>query len=321
MKTADERDVALLDIKLLRLLDVLYGTRSVTKAADLLGQSQPTVSIWLAKLRRTLHDPLFVRTPTGMQPTPGADALVATAREALDALRRLSDWTPKFEPATSQRRFGICVTDATHVTLLPQLLAELRRLAPDVRLQALNIDARTAQALQDGEADLALGFIPGLDAGFYQQTLFPQDWICLVNPHHPRIDRRLGRRAYEREGHVGIVAGTAQHLLDTALQQLQVERRVLLELPGFLGLGAAVAATDLIATLPRNIGENLALANGLKVLPCPIEVPGFQVKQHWHARYHHDAANRWLRGVCARLFTFATSPPIAPVAPVAPQRR
>lgn len=77
---------------------------------------------------------------------------------------------------------------------------------------------------------------------------------------------------------------------------------MLLELPGFLGLPAIVSTTDLIATLPRQIGETLARVGGLAVWPCPVPVAGFTVKQHWHARYHHDPANRWLRGVCAELF-------------------
>ena len=54
--------------------------------------------------------------------------------------------------------------------------------------------------------------------------------------------------------------------------------------------------SDLIATLPRQIGETLARAAGLRVLPRRFEIPGFTVKQYWHARYHHDAACRWLHG-------------------------
>ena len=83
---------------------------------------------------------------------------------------------------------------------------------------------------------------------------------------------------------------------------LRYERRVVLELPGFLGLGAIVSATDLLATLPRHTGETLAVANALRMYPCPVPVPSFTVKQYWHARYHHDGGNRWLRGVCADLF-------------------
>ena len=77
---------------------------------------------------------------------------------------------------------------------------------------------------------------------------------------------------------------------------------MLLELPGFLGLAAILSTNDLIATLPRHIGETLARAAGLRVLACPLAIPSFTVKQYWHARYHHDAGNRWLRGLCAELF-------------------
>ena len=48
------------ELKLLQLFDVLYDTRSVTRVAEQLGQSQPTISIWLARLREHLHDPLFI---------------------------------------------------------------------------------------------------------------------------------------------------------------------------------------------------------------------------------------------------------------------
>ena len=79
MSLNDTAVATLLDPKSLRLLDLLYSTKSVTRAAERLGQSQPTVSIWLARLRRDLGDPLFVRTPEGMLPTPRIDALMGTA--------------------------------------------------------------------------------------------------------------------------------------------------------------------------------------------------------------------------------------------------
>jgi DNA-binding transcriptional LysR family regulator len=292
----------LLDLRQLQLFDLLYTTRSVTRTADLLEQSQPTVSIWLGKLRRQLRDPLFVRTPSGMQPTPQADALIGQAREILESLRRLADWEPTFVPATAQRRFRICMTDASHITLLPQLLAHLRAVAPNVRLDALRIDGNTAQALESGEADLAVGYIPWLESGIYQQTLYPQDWVCLANRSHPRIGKALTLQAYKAEAHVGIVGGTGAQVLETALHARRIRRRIALELPGFLGLYAIVSTTDLIATLPRHTGETLAKLGNLKVHACPVPIPTFTVKQHWHARYHHDAGSRWLRGTLASLF-------------------
>lgn len=288
--------------KLLRLFDVLYTARSVTRAAEQLGQSQPTVSIWLARLRVQLHDPLFVRTPGGMQPTPRADALIGPAREVLAALRRLADRESAFVPATARRRFRICMTDASHITLLPQLLVHVRALGPDLKLEAARMDGQTAQALETGEVDLAIGFAPWLETGIYQQTLFPQDWVCLAGTAHPRVKGSLSLRQYKEEAHIAIAAGTGAQLLEATLAARRIRRRVLLELPGFLGLGPIVSTTDLIVTLPRHIGTTIAGIAGLAVHDCPLPVPGFEVKQHWHERYHQDPANRWLRGLVAGLF-------------------
>jgi len=292
----------MVDTHLLQLFDLLYSTNSVTRSAELLGLSQPTVSIWLVKLRKQFNDPLFVRTTEGMQPTPRAEALVGIVRAALESLRQLSEVEPVFHPASAQRTFRICMTDASHITLLPQLLSHVRALAPGVRLDAARIDADMPRALQAGDADIAIGLIPQLEAGFYQQTLFTQDWVCLANAGHPRIGATLSLEQYAGESHILIGSGTGSILLGDALKRQKIERKVLLELPGFLGLSAILSSTDLLATLPRQIGETLARMAGLRVLACPVAIPSFTVKQHWHARYHHDAANRWLRGVCANLF-------------------
>jgi len=288
--------------KLLQLFDVLYHCRSVTRAAEQLGQSQPTISIWLARLREQLNDPLFVRTPGGMAPTPRADQLIGPCREVLESLRRLTAWDPQFIPATAQRRFRLCVSDASHITLLPSILNHLRSHAPGIRLEAARIDGNTESALESGEADLAIGFVPWLGGGMYQQVLFEQDWVCLSSPQHPRLGEGMSLACYCAEGHVQISYGTGQKLLAAGLARAGVTRRIMLELPGFLGLGMVIGTTDLVATLPRHIGQTLADMHGLRVHDCPIEVEGFTVKQHWHARYHQDSGNRWLREVVRGLF-------------------
>lgn len=293
---------ALPEPKLLHLFDVLYDTRSVTRTAEQLGQSQPTISLWLGKLREHLGDPLFVRTPTGMAPTPQADALITPCREVLESLRRLAAWEIGFDPASAQRRFRLCLSDASHITLLPKILEHLRREAPGIRLEVARIDGNTERALETGEADLAVGFVPWLGGGIYQQVLFSQDWICLASPAHPRLKSALSIKKYVAEGHVFVSAGTGQKLLEAALARNAIERQIVLELPGFLGLGAVIGSTDLIATLPRHIGETLAAAHGLKVHACPLPIDTFLVKQHWHARYHHDPGSRWLRTTISMLF-------------------
>lgn len=293
---------SLLDPRLLTLLDTLFATGSVSKAAEVLGQSQPTVSIWLRRLRKELADPLFVRSPQGMLPTPRAEALIGPAREALAALTRLSEMHIGFDPATARRRFRIAMTDASHVTLLPTILAHVRQVAPGISIEATRIGSDIATRLQSGEADIAIGFLSGLDAGHFQQALFPQDWIGLANPDHPRIRGHLTREDLAHEAHVVIQAGTGHQLLTAAMEQQGIKRQIALELPGFLGLPAIIGTTDLIVVLPRHIGETLAVAYGLQVLACPVAIPCFTVKQYWHARFHQDPASQWLRDVCAKLF-------------------
>ena len=295
-------DRELPDLRHLQLFDALYQVRSVTRAAARLGLSQPTASIWLGHLRDQLGDPLFVRTPAGMAPTPRADGLIGPCREILESLRRFTDWDNVFHPATAQRRFRICMTDASHITLLPALLAHVRAHAPEVQLVAAPNDPHTEQALQSGEADLAIGYIPWMGDTIRQQELYRQDWVCLAGRHHPRVRERLGVDDYIAEGHVAVAAGTGAHLLEQALTRERIDRRIVLELTGFLGLGIVIRSTDLLVTLPRHTGETLAATSGLAVHDCPFPIDGFTVAQHWHPRYHHEPGNRWLRGVVAGLF-------------------
>ncbi len=290
------------ETKLLQLFDILYEVRSVTRAAGRLGQSQPTISIWLGRLRQQVGDPLFVRTPGGMTPTPRADALIGPCREILVSLHRLTAAEPAFDPATAGRRLRIGMTDASHITLLPPLLERVRELAPGVPLEAAGIDSGTEQALTSGEADLAIGYLPWLGGAITRQPLFEQDWVCLANPRHPRLHNRLGRRRYVAEGHVAITAGTGATLLHRALTMQGIERRVVLELPGFLGLGAIIGGTDLLATLPRHIGTTLARGNDLALWPCPLPVERFEVGQYWHPRFDNEPGSRWLRDLVVELF-------------------
>jgi DNA-binding transcriptional LysR family regulator len=294
-------NLPLLESGFLILFDALWATRSVTGAAAFLGQSQPAVSIQLAKMRQFIGDPLFVRSSEGMLPTPRAMALEAPVQHALRALRALSQPLAVFDPKHHSRLFRIAMTDASHITLLPKMLAPLRDLAPQIRLEAQSIDGATPSALRTGEADMAIGLIPGLESGFYQRALFPQDWVCLVSRTHPRLGTTISLTQYRREMHVAIASGTGASVLEAALKRHRVHRNVMLNLPGFLGLGAIVASTDLVATLPRQTGEALALAAHLKVCSPPFPIPGFTVKLHWHERFQQEPGHLWLRTQIAKL--------------------
>jgi len=291
------------DVKLLRVFDEVYKTRSVSRAAEHLGLAQPSVSIALAKLRRHFNDPLFVRTGSGMEATPHAGALVGPVREALRLLETTLGQQAAFEPAKSDRTFRIAMTDISQSVLLPTLLNHLKTVAPSIRIHVVEITAETPRMLESGDADLAIGFMPQIEAGFYQQKLFGQRLVCICSKDHPRIQGRITARQFAAEAHVAIAAsGTGHWTVEKALQQRRIERRVALRLPSFLGLGRIVARTDLVATVPGLLADTLSTQDPIQVLPLPVEMPAYAVKQHWHERYHHDPGHAWLRREVATLF-------------------
>ena len=292
-----------MDVKLLSVFDEVYKTRSVSRAGENLGLAQSSISISLARLRRHFGDPLFVRTSEGMQPTPHATTLVTPIRQALDLLRGITKQQAIFEPFKAQRTFRICMTDITHLVLLPALINRLRDVAAGINVEITHISPQTPKMLESGEADLAVGFMPQLEAGFYQQKLFDQDFSCVVRRNHPRVHSRLTAAMFKRENHVLVTAaGTGQNLVEEALERYGVSRNVALRLPNYLGIGGLVASTDLIVTVPRRVAETLVRIADVKLVAPPFDLPVFAIKQHWHDRYQHDPANRWLRSVISDLF-------------------
>lgn len=292
-----------MDLKLLAVFDEVYKTRSVTRAGENLGVAQSSISIALGRLRRHFGDPLFVRTSDGMLPTPHATGLVAPVRQALELLRGITRQQAQFDPAAAQQTFRICMTDITHLVLLPALVNRLRDVAAGVNIEIIHISGQTPKMLESGEADLAVGFMPQLEAGFYQQKLFEQDFSCVVRSNHPRVHSRLTQSLFKRENHVVVTAaGTGQNLVEEALERLGVHRNVALRLPNYLGIGSLVASTDLMVTAPRRVAETLARIADVKLMAPPFDLPVFAIKQHWHDRFQQDPANRWLRSVISDLF-------------------
>jgi DNA-binding transcriptional LysR family regulator len=156
--------------------------------------------------------------------------------------------------------------------------------------------------------DLAVGFTPDLEAGFYQQALFEQDFVCLAARQHPRIQATLDGAAFSAEGHIVVsTSGTGHSIVDKVLAKNKIARRVVLRVPSFLGVARIVAQTELLVIVPRQLGNALASQERVQVLEPPVPLPQYQVKQHWHERFNADAGNIWLRGTMAALFS-ATGP-------------
>jgi DNA-binding transcriptional LysR family regulator len=294
--------MAKLDIDWLGVFIEIYKTRSVSEAADRLGIAQARASGVLAKLRRHFGDPLFARTSTGMEPTTYAAKVYP---EIVDCHERFSSPESQrhaFDPTSARRQFRICMTDISEIVVLPSLINELRRLSNGIDIEAERITADSPNRLESGHADLAVGYMPSLEAGFYQQTLFMQDFVCLVARNHPRIREALNLKAFCNEGHIVVTtSGTGHALVDKEFAKRKIERRIVLRVPSFLGVGRLVASTPLICIVPRRLGEVLADQEKIRMFAAPIRLSPYAVKQHWHARFHADPGSIWLRNLISRV--------------------
>jgi DNA-binding transcriptional LysR family regulator len=294
-----------IDVNLLVAFDALAKERNVTMAAHRMGLSQPAMSNALARLRRIFNDPLFVRAAGGMQPTPYAEQLaepVARACELLEAALRTDGG---FDPVTTARKaFTFYMSEVGELVFLPRILRELQRRAPRISVKVSRVPEGGAQdAMAAGDVDLAIGMFPSLKSGFYQQSLYSDRFVCIVRRDHPTMGSTLSIEEYLSAEHAVVASTGTGH--DTAVEQIlgkqRLHRRIVVAVPDFLVLPTIVAQSNAVATIPSRMARALEGQVNLRVLESPVKFPHMQIRQHWHERFHRDAANKWLRQLVAHL--------------------
>lgn len=292
-----------IDLNLLVVFQQLHKERRVALVAENLGLTQPAVSNALSRLRKMLGDELFLRTARGMEPTPYAAQLAEPISAALASIRDTLERQLEFDPAASERRFTIAMTDLGEIHFLPKLMSHLAEVAPGVTISTVrNTSVNLSDELESGRVDIAIGLLPQLKAGFFQRLLFRQRYVCIFRKGHPLDKGAIALEDFESAQHVTVVAGGTGHAIaDDTIQRRGVRRNVKLSVPHFIALGHILARTDLIATVPeRYVRESMA-PFGLTYLPHPVPIPEFDVNLFWHAKFHKEPGNQWLRGVIGEL--------------------
>lgn len=295
------RDV---DLNLLVTFRQLLRDRRVSAAAQSLGLSQPAVSSALNRLRRLVGDELFVRTSRGMEPTPYAEQLAKPIDEALRAIQDALNEGASFEPLSSERQFVLAVADVGEIYFLPALMGAVAEAAPGVRLKAVsNSDAGMKGDMEEGKVDLAIGFLPDLKTDIFQRRLFRQRDVCLFRQGHPIDGRELTIEDFAQADHVFVDLGRGHGMVNGAIERLVGHRAVKLRAPHFTALPYLLLETDLVVTIPEKIARLLASHFPLSVAAHPMQFPDYQINLFWHAKFHHEPGNQWLRTLIYNMFS------------------
>lgn len=297
-------NIGTLNLDQLMVFDALMRDRSVSAVGRRLGIPQPTVSRWLAELRRFFNDPLFVRTRRGMEPTPVALGAAEAVQEIVRLYRVRLLHAGGFDPAQSERNFAIAASDFGHLLVLPLLERHTAESAPRLTFTAAPLDRRPLiEALETGEVDIAVGGFPALYAGVREQVLFREHYVCLVRANHPLCrDGAFTLAAFEAARHVvvsGQALGHVHQAVEKRLLEILPADRVRITSQSFLQAGLFVEQTDLVLTVPAGVARLLAMRGSVQTLPPPLDLPDFEVKQYWHERFHQDPGHVWLRRTVA----------------------
>jgi DNA-binding transcriptional LysR family regulator len=297
-------NVSDVDLNLLRVFDAVLREHGVTAAAQRLGLTQPAVSNALARLRALFGDALFVRTPSGMEPTPLARELDDPVRQALALIESALAQRTGFDPLASTRSFRFYMSDLGEISFLPPLVERAQRLAPGVRLETVALDLQEiADALATGALDLAVGFLPGLAGAVRRRRLFRDRYVCLMRADHPRIGSRLTRKLFLEASHALVSStGSGHRVVEEALERNGLTRRIALRVPHFTVVPMVLERTDLLLTLPARVARVYEAGGRFKSLPPPVPIPPADVGVHWHERFERDPGGRWLREQLVALF-------------------
>ncbi|HXW28316.1 MAG TPA: LysR family transcriptional regulator [Xanthobacteraceae bacterium] len=303
-----ERNLRGIDLNLLVVFDALMAERHVTRAARHNGLSQPAMSKALNRLRHLLDDRLFERREGRMEPTPRALELAGPIHSALSDISRTLTLQSPLDPRQIVATLRIATIDLHQTTLLPALVAALRRDAPGVDIQVRAIERhRLHDQLAMGELDLAIA--PPLVGmrDLRAEPLWMDHLVTLIGADNPialpmTLDTFAAAPHVVDAGHVQVAPdGQGTSLVDSILAERGLRRRIAVVLPSSAGVPFVVAATDLIATLPNRIIKDLATIPEVRVIPAPL--PRVEVSPHiiWHPRTQNAPLCSWLRAVIKQI--------------------
>lgn len=292
------------DLNLLVAFDALMNERNVTRAAVQVGVSQPAMSAALSRLRTLLGDPLFQRSADGLLPTARARDLAAPVAQALRQIEAAMINRTAFEPNTAAVTFRLGLQDYPTVVLLPTLLVALQQAMPDVSVNVVAYNDRDAAVdlLDAGLIDAAIGVAPAnTDGRILARPILRDEFVTIVSSDHLGDRRAMDMGTWLVMQHVLVSPeGQLHGLVDQALAQQGLKRKLALTLPQLFAVPDVVARTGMTATILKRVALHAEASHRLMLFPPPVTLPEIVFDLIWHRRSDTHPAQLWFRELIAK---------------------
>ena len=291
-------DIRAVDLNLLKAFDALTTERAVTRAAGRIGLSQPAMSHALSRLRDLFADDLFVRTPTGMEPTARAREIAPLVAAAIEHIEAALNLGIGFDPAKSAGIFTAGMAEYAEVALVGRLAAAFADRAPRATLRLTPLTgAAAAEQLDRGMIEVAVAHLNILPPHIESIVLLRDPFVVVARRGHPIAGQQLSLEVYAAQNHILVSPrGDSSGALDRILVDFGLRRRIALLVATYLALPAALAASDLVAAVPSRTARQIAATAEIEIMPLPIDF-AMTVTMAWHRRAASEPAQAWFRAL------------------------
>ena len=293
--------ISAFDLNLFVILNSIYTEGSLTKAAEVVGITQPAVSNALSRLREKFDDELFVRTGSGMVPTQKTENIIKDIQNALQLMQKSVNEPDEFNPATSQKTFRISLGDINEGRILAILISKIEKQAPNIKLECYyTARGQVPHALATNELSFAVDpFIPN-SKDTNSTKVFSDKFVIAHRANHPvskiteiTLDEALKLKYINISNRK-----RGASVVEMEMQKMQLQPEIALRAQHYLVTPEIVRSTDLCLLC----SETFAKKHGLSYVNLPFDVPPLEQYLIWHKSDDNDGSHIWMRTLIAESF-------------------
>jgi DNA-binding transcriptional LysR family regulator len=287
------------DLNLFIVFEAVYSQGGVTRAAETLNFSQPTISHALARLRERVDDPLFIRQGQKLAPTPMAERIIGPVREALKIIERTLGELDGFSPENAEMHFNIGMRSLMESTYLLPLVLLINENAPGVSVSACPFDRRRLEpSLASGELNAVIDVFLPVSVDVRREHLGSAPSVVVARRGHPLVEDGLDLDTYLRAEHV-LVTSRPQGLgpEDRALSRVGCTRNIQARCKQINTAMRVVASSDMLLTMSETFAIRANAWFDNQILTAPFEAETVDTYLYWHGNADADPANQWFRSM------------------------